>query len=588
MNEVDEVKQKTDIVSIIGERINIKKAGRNYKGLCPFHSEKSPSFMVSSELQLFRCFGCLEHGDVFNFLEKFEGMDFYESLKYLAERAGVTLSAKNTQKRSEKDDVIEANILASKFYHYILTKLPIGKPGLLYLKEKRLILDSTIETFQIGYAPESPSLLFDFLTKKKNIPVALLEKSGLVVRTQRGFMDRFRGRAIFPITDARGNVIALGGRILPQFDNGKMGKYINSPETPAYHKSDSLFGLSVTRGDIKKANFAVIVEGELDLITPWQSGVKNIVAIKGSSLTEAQIRVLSRYTKSIVLALDSDFAGDKAAVRGLSLIEAAGLDVRVARLNEYKDPDDFAKADPQGLKNAISGAFGIWDFLIDTILSHYDLSQGNDKSKASHEIVPLLASIQDRIVQSHYAQLVARKLAVPLEAVMDQILKISEKNEPGVYSQTKEVDKVTRREVMEKELFIRAFQVDPTFLLDPEHKKYIKDPIFQKIISHLDSSINKEDFSIKTFVESLPAELRDTVSSIVMQSEDSIDDKTILEFEKIVEEMETLELKEKLSELSAEIGELENTEREEELKKAQEKFSEYSKRLNTLLQKVRA
>ncbi len=245
-NQVEEVKSKTDIVSIIGDRIELKKAGRNYKTNCPFHGEKTPSFMVSPELQIFKCFGCGEAGDVFSFLEKYEGMEFAEALKYLAERVGIKLEKFQDGASSEKEKLIEVNTQALRFYNYLLLEHPVGKRALDYLLENRGLKIDTIKEFQLGYSPESSYSLKKYLIDKRKFTLSEVERAGIGIIRGQSLYDRFNGRIIFPLFDHRGNSIGFSGRILP-WDKRETGKYINSPETPLYHKSNVLYGLKRKR-----------------------------------------------------------------------------------------------------------------------------------------------------------------------------------------------------------------------------------------------------------------------------------------------------------------------------------------------------
>src|SRR3989344_4778352 len=373
-DQVDEVKQKIDIVSLISEYVPLKKAGRNYRAVCPFHSEKSPSFMVSPELQMYKCFGCAEAGDAFSFLQKYEGMEFREALKFLADRVGVKLTSFRPGEETEKERLFELNSLALRFYNYILLNHPKAKPALNYLTADRGLKRETVEMFQLGYSPDVPDAISQYLIGKKKFKAGELERAGITVSNQRGAIDRFRGRIIFPLFDHRGNVVGFAGRVLP-FDPraGEIAKYINSPETAVYHKSRALYGLNLTKEEIKKEKKAVIVEGELDLISAFQAGIKNVVAIKGSALTEEQVKLLSRFAKEATLALDSDFAGSEAARRGIAQAQKEGLAMTVARLGEYKDPDEAARANPAFLKSAIEAADGVWDFIIETVFAKGDV-----------------------------------------------------------------------------------------------------------------------------------------------------------------------------------------------------------------------
>ena len=411
-DQVAEVKAKTDIVSIISERIELKKAGRNYKANCPFHGEKTASFMVSPELQIFKCFGCSEAGDVFSFLEKFEGMEFPEALKYLADRAGVKLTRGTFGDSTEKEQLIEINIQTLKFYNYMLTNQPVGKRALDYLLKDRGLKMEIIKEFQLGYSPENSYPLSNFLIGKKKFSPKMIQTAGIGIPSGANIYDRFSGRVIFPLFDHRGNPIGFAGRVLP-WDKRDTGKYINSPETPLYHKSSVLFGLNLTRPLIKKKKVAIVVEGELDLISSYQAGIKNVVAIKGSALTEDQVRLLSRFAPKFILALDSDFAGDAAARRGISVAENSGVEVKVAKITGFKDPDEAARGNIDSFKFDLIHAEGVWDFLIDSVMKRFNAETGEGKAKISKELVPILSEIEDKIVQSHYAKRCCREISVP-------------------------------------------------------------------------------------------------------------------------------------------------------------------------------
>src|SRR5258706_4892154 len=349
-DQVAEVKSKTDIVTIIGERIELKKAGRNFKASCPFHGEKTASFMVSPELQIFKCFGCSEAGDVYSFLEKFEGMEFPEALKYLADRAGVKLVRGNSDASSEKEKLIEIHSQALKLYNNMLLNDPAGKRALDYLQKDRGLKIETIKEFQIGYAPENSYPLSNFLITTKKFSPKEIELAGIGIPSGQNVYDRFNGRVILPLYDHRGNPIGFAGRILP-WDKRETGKYINSTETPIDNKSSVLFGLNITKPFIKKKGIAIVVEGELDLISSYQAGIKNVVAIKGSALTEEQVRLLSRFAQKFILALDSDMAGDAAARRGLTLASNSRVEVKGAKITEFKNTDEAGRGNTELYKN---------------------------------------------------------------------------------------------------------------------------------------------------------------------------------------------------------------------------------------------
>lgn len=549
-NQIEEVKNKTDIVSLISEYIEVKKAGRNYKANCPFHGEKTPSFMITPELQMYKCFGCGRSGDCFTFLEEHEGMEFSEALKYLADKAGVKLISFKPEESSDREKIIEINKSALNFYDYALNSHPQGKKVLDYLTKDRGLKLESIKKFKLGYSPESFDAFSNYLIQKKKINQKELEKAGLLVG--RG-IDRFRGRVIFPLTDHRGNFVGFAGRILP-WAGKDLAKYINSPDTPAYHKSTILYGMDITKSEIRDKKYAVVVEGELDMISSYQAGIKNVIAIKGSALTEDQLRLIGRFCKKIVLCLDSDFAGDEAAKRGSIMAVNMGFEVKVAHLEGYKDPDEIAKADPDSYRTAIENAIDIWEFLINQIFKKYDSGTGNGKSSISKEIIPLLRLIQDKIVQSFYVESVARKLSVPVEAVISEMEKAKKtthsKQEVEVFSRKEK----SRRELLEEKLLVNS--IDDIKLIP---KNLIASEFIIKIINYLLS--NKLP---------LPKELQEGYTEMVLANSEKED------VDVIIKELLLLDTKQKLEVLGEKIKTEENN---SELLK---EFSELSKKLSAL------
>ncbi len=584
-DQVEEVKQKTDIVTIIGERVHLAKAGKHFKGLCPFHGEKTPSFTVSPELQIFKCFGCGESGDAYTFLEKFEGMEFYEALQYLANRAGIELKKDPTYERSEKAILYAINEQAAKFYHFLLTKHSSGKNALEYVKTKRQINEGSIETFTIGYAPILTNALFRYLTKKKKFSAEMIEKAGLAANYNGRWVDRFRGRVTFPIYDNRGNCIAMAGRILPEYDKPNLGKYINSPETPIYHKSTNLYGLSITRQFIKKLGYAVIVEGELDLISSWQVGVQNIVAIKGSALTADQAKLLARLVKKVVLCLDSDFAGNAAAIRGIRIIQEIGLEISVAKLEGYKDPDEAARGNAESLKQSILDAVNIWDFIIDSTLSAIELETGAEKGAASKKVVPILAEIPDRIVQAYYIKRVSEKLRVPYEAVLEEVTRQSRADNKPVPTALIEIrdKKDNRREILENRLVATIFQKDAKLLLEEKYNSLLASPYNKKIYALLREYFNKySKFSAASFLKTIPAEMKSNFSDIIIQNDESNDDELIKEIEGTRREIEVYEIKRNLLLLVSQMEQFEADGDEAKLKETQQQFTLLTRKLSGL------
>lgn len=588
MDQVDEIKQKIDIVSLVGEYVDLKKSGRNFKGLCPFHTEKTPSFMVSPELQIFKCFGCQESGDSYSFLQKHEGMDFSEALKFLADRTGVRLETSGFRQRGDKDRLYEINKNAAKFYQYILLKHKAGKIALNYLKKDRGLELNTIKKFNLGFAPDVPFAARKFLVDKKRIKIDELEKVGLIYKRNGKVLDRFRGRVIFPLFDHRGNVIGFAGRLLPSSKKTEMAKYINTPETSIYHKGSVLYGLDLTKKEIKKKNEAVIVEGELDLISSWQAGVRNTVATKGTALTEDQVRLLSRFSKTAILALDTDLAGDTAARRGISIAQNVGLTVKVAKMGKFKDPDEAARYDPDFYKRAIKDASGVWDFIVDSIFAKHAVGTGQGKAKISKEIVPVLSSIKDEIVRAHYVQLVASKLDVPVEAVAKQVSTSSVKEEvlrPENTGMTKTGK--DRRDLLEERLLALTFQSTAKNLFDKEDYSFIKTPLAKRIVEEYRNRTKKKTFNLADFAEGLPKELVEGFAEMVLKDTGNVSfspEFVEKELALVKRELRKLDLKERRSKLVAQIRDLEKKGDKTKAKRAEKRFDKYSKELSSLEQ----
>ncbi len=585
-DQVAQIKERVDIVSIISEYLDLKKSGRNYKALCPFHSEKTPSFMVSQELQIFKCFGCGEGGDVFDFLQKYEGMEFYESLKFLADRVGIKLKPIKPGLRSEKERYYEINSLAQKLYSFLLLKHRIGRKALDYLLKERKIRMESIKTFGLGYSPENPFVLKKYLVYRKKIPQEDLLGVGLVFVKDKVVYDRFRGRIVFPLYDHRGNILGFAGRLLPSEKDKDLAKYINSPETPIYHKSNILYGLNVSKGNIKEKGFAVIVEGELDMISSWQAGVNNVVAIKGSALTQEQVKLLSRYTQSIVLALDSDIAGDKAARRGIQIAEKEGFEIKVAKLSGYKDPDDLAKENPEELIRCIKRAVGVWDFYLESAYERFGFTTGAQKLKLSRELIPVLASIGDKIVQAHYVQKFARKLNVSEEVVYRQIEEFEKEDKQK--KPELEISKVTKeekspREKMEERLMALAFRFDLDLLKNRDIVDLVVTPLAKRILHAFRDFMKKRRlFDPSLFAENLPKELLEGFLGMVLKEVGGLEDKPESyqnEIRVIVKNLKVLEAKEKLRLVSLELKE---AERKGDLKVLRDKQEEFSKVSNVL------
>jgi len=419
MDQVSEIKQKIDIVDLVGGYVDIKKAGRNYKGLCPFHSEKTPSFMVSPELQIYKCFGCGESGDIFSFVQKIEGVEFPDALETLAEKAGVKLVKKSVDpQKSQKDRIFEINHIASEYYHYILTKHKVGVPALKYLKSERKFGDEVIEEFNLGYSPNAWSSLFDFLVRKKySVEDILVSGVAIEKKSGKGCIDKFRGRIIFPLTGIDGKVYGFNGRTL--FD--KEPKYLNSAETLVFHKGSYLYGLSQSKIEIKKKG-VVFVEGPTDVISAHRIGVKNVVASSGTSLTLGQLRIISRYTKNISFCFDSDVAGLNAALRAIDLAKGMDFNVSVIMVPEkYKDLDEYIKAEPDEAKKLFSNAVPVYDFFLVAAMKKHDKNTAAGKKNIVADLASVYKRISNPVEFDFYVKKVAELLDIREEVVSESL-----------------------------------------------------------------------------------------------------------------------------------------------------------------------
>jgi DNA primase len=561
MSDIDEIKSRLNIVDVIGERVKLVKAGRNFKALCPFHSEKTPSFMVSADRQMFKCFGCGKGGSVIDFVMEYEHIDFPEALEELADRAGVKLTRRpaDSPQAKLKERIFEVNHLASEFYQYLLTKHAHGEKARLYLKN-RGISDKSIKTFALGYSPNSWDGLQKFLNKK-GYDNELLETAGLSLKGTKGFYDRFRGRVMFTLKDHRGNVVGFAGRVLDPHE--KEAKYINTSETPVYVKSNVLYGLDVTKAAIQETNDAILMEGELDVISSFQAGIPNAVAIKGSALTEAHVALLRRFTERLTFALDADVAGDAAARRGIEIAERAGLDMRVVAIPGGKDPDEAARENPGVLKKAIKDAVPIYDYFLTSAMSRYDAATPFGKKKISEELVPTLAKIENPIVAGHYVRLLARTLGVGEETVHEAIARHrrgtpTPKGEQSTPSGTFR-SRHERIELHILALLLQGKTVEFAQELREEvpHEVFVSVPV-KRVLGHLYSYISKNKaFFIKEFLETMAAELVPTADEAMLWDiADILSDESELhqEWNRAVRELKKLVVRKEIKILAGSIA----------------------------------
>lgn len=429
-NKIEEVRRASDIVDVIAGYVRLKKRGKNFLGLCPFHTEKTPSFNVSPERQMYHCFGCGVGGNVFTFVMEHEKVSFIEALRTLAERAGITLPAEGTENKeqaTETEALYNVCRAAARFFHDNMIGTVEGQLAREYFHH-RGFSDETIRTFGLGYAMNGWDNLVKFAEREK-LPLELLEKAGLVIRREdgSGSYDRFRGRAMFPIFSVTGRVIGFGARKLRE-DDPIPGKYINSPETPIYSKSRSLYGIHQAKDAIREHEFAILVEGYADLISVYQAGIRNIVASSGTALTEEQIELIGRYAKKITIVYDADSAGSNAAMRGVDLILEQGLDVRIAALPEGEDPDSFVKKNGgEAFRALLENAASFLDFKAATFQARGMFDTPEGQAEAVRSIVESVAKMKDELKRSFYIKSLSERYGIYESTLYRELEKIAGK-----------------------------------------------------------------------------------------------------------------------------------------------------------------
>ncbi len=416
MSVITEVKQRLDIVEFISEYVTLQKAGRNYKGLCPFHSEKHPSFFVFPEQQSWHCFGaCGTGGDIFSFIMKKEGIDFGQALRLLAHRGGITLGPLEAPSKAEdekKERLFQINEAAVEYYHHLLLSTKAGEAARSYLA-RRKVMPETIKEFRLGFSPDAWETIKNYLLGKGYAEKELIETGLIIEKEEGGSYDRFRNRLMYPICDIQGRVTGFGARVL----DDSLPKYINSPQTPIFDKSSSLYGIDKAKSAIRRKNLVIIVEGYMDVLTAHQHGWQNVVGSMGTSLTERQVESIKRLTNNITLALDADLAGEEATLRGKAILAYSNAEANVILLPPGKDPDEVIGEDPTLWQKLVEQAMPILDFAFQSVISKVDINKARDKSLAVQKLLPSIYEIKDPVQQSHYLKKLARELKIEESAI---------------------------------------------------------------------------------------------------------------------------------------------------------------------------
>ena len=574
---IDDVRQSNDIVDVISQYVRLKRSGRNYFGLCPFHNEKSPSFSVSPEKQIFHCFGCGVGGNVFTFLTKIEGINFVEAVQLLAERANIQLPTlennMDSAKEALKAKVYKVNEFTANYYHENLYK-PESKIAQEYVK-KRKLSNETLKSFQIGFSGKFDELYREL--KKQGFEDREILESGLVNKNERGqFIDRYRNRLMFPICDARGRVIAFGGRVL---DDSKP-KYINSPENVVYSKGRHLYGLNVAKKyDIKKR--LLIVEGYMDVISLHQRDIHNVVASLGTALTQQQGYLLRNHTEQIILSYDSDEAGQTAKVRAMEILQNMGCDIRVLQMEGAKDPDEYViKYGNARFQNLVDKAISVIEFKVKILRQSLNLENTNDKIKFLNEIAKLISKIDNSMEREVYIEKIAKEYDVSKEAIYAEVNKLTykETSDEKILNKTKPVIKhsenINTNNVSEaikrRENTVLAILLSGDISVYQIIKQNIqvedfKDIINQKIARKLYEEFDNGNSNINAIIDNLSEEEQNHIT-MIMAEDYGIDD-----VEKAIDDVIQSYEKEKLNERKFKILETLENQTEEKIRKELEK-----------------
>ena len=565
---IDEIKNRLDIVEVIQSYIKLQKTGANYRAICPFHSEKKPSFFVSPARQIWHCFGCGKGGDLFRFVMAIENVEFGDALKILAQKAGVELkplTRESASWRTERQRLSEICEWACRFFEKQLEASKTGEEVKKYLLG-RGINEESIKKWRLGYSPDTWQGLSDFLVGK-GYKREEVEKVGLAIRNEEGgFYDRFRGRIMFPIFDLNSQAIGFGGRVFGERAKDEIAKYVNTPNTLLYDKSRVLYGLDRAKMEIREKDFCILVEGYTDVIMSHQAGIANVVATSGTALTHYQLKILKRYSENLCTAFDMDVAGDSATKRGIDLAQLQGFNIKVILIPE-KDPADIVQKSPKDWEKLISEAKSILDFYFETTFSKFDKKTPEGKKEISQILLPVIKRIPNKIEQSYWVQKLAKELEVKEENVTEELKKV--KLEIPFFIEEEamiETRPKTRKELLEERLlYLLIIQPQIHKLIDGSHLPYFS--------SQLSNIVNefKKYFEDEKKLENFPQELINFQKTLSEEENNifnylslkvEVAEEGEIEMEKEItsclKEIQAMEIKKKLDEISQQIKKAED------------------------------
>lgn len=578
-SEIEEIKSRLNIVEVISSYIKLEKAGANFRACCPFHSEKSPSFFVSPSRQIWHCFGCGEGGDIFQFVMKIEGVEFLDALKILAQKAGVQLEHKTEsykKLKSERQVIYEICNLSSLFFQTQLRKSKKGEGVLKYLYDRK-ITDDSITDFKIGYAPDLWNSLSDFLVSRGHKREDV-EKAGLAVKREgKDSIDRFRSRIMFPIFDINSQIVGFTGRIFNKKE--EVAKYLNTPNTLVYDKSRIIYGLDKAKIDIRREDRCVLVEGNVDCMMSHQAGIKNAVAVSGTALTNTHLNILKRYSNNLSLAFDMDMAGNKATKRSVDLAQKTGFNIKVVEMPKGKDPADvISEGGKESWEKLIKDSKPIMQFYFDIALEGKDLALVEDKKEVLNILLPEIKIIENKIEQAHWIEELSSNLKAREEDIREELGKV----ESGLEHKQMEEDKKDEYFETKNRKDLLQEQILSLILINPSRIKEIRiDDFGGRYKRVLEKIKNDPSISSDDLVKSFDAGAKDFLGCIFLKS-DLIRDMEIdveKELKLCLSQLERLEIKAKLDEISLDLKNAERENNSEEVKKLTEEFNLLTKKL---------
>lgn len=569
MDPVKEIKEKLDIVELVRSYIPLQPAGKNLKGLCPFHKEKTPSFIVSPDRQTWHCFGqCNEGGDIFSFVMKYENVEFYEALRMLAEKAGIELKSVSPASQKEFGVLYDINVSAKDFFVHERGQ---NKNAQQYLLD-RGIQEETMETFEIGFCPNSPDALSMHLANM-GYDMHDIERAGLVFKTQQGtFIDRFRGRVMFPIYNTFGKVVGFSGRILPEFDTHNAGKYINSPETLIFNKSKILYGFHITKSAMKEKDEIIVVEGQMDFLMAYQDGVPNVVATSGTALTAYHLEILKKFSENIIFAFDNDEAGIHATERAIDMANMLDINARVFLLDQEKDAAEYIQKHPKTLASLIrQKTLSAFDFYIKKYLA--DISGENVKQKMRY-MLSKIQLLQSPIEKTRWIKELSQKFDVPERALLEELEMLSKKQPIPKDSSQKVAPEQptqslsTRLERLADQICSLSFLVEDVGLYLAPYQAYFPESfehIVASLISGDKSALSKQDLETLEYAEARASLGHPRISDAHMAS---------LELSFLLKELKREFIRQKRDSLRHVIADLEQQGKHDQMQNALKEFDE--------------